>query len=209
VSRFTLAFQAEGYRSLWLNALCTSATYSIEVLSQGWLVLVLTNSPLWVGLAAGVRGASQTLFSLPGGYLVDRMDRRRLLMGTQMVAALGASVLGILVLLHAVRLWEVFVYLAVTGSITAISRPSLSGLVYDTVGEERLLNASAFQFIFMATGIVKIIGALAGASSSTDWGWVRTIWSWRRRILREPASWSGSPAPRGPCGWPSHLSKAP
>jgi MFS family permease len=121
---------------------------------------VLTNSPLWVGLAAGARGASQILFSLPGGYLVDRMDRRRLLMGTQLIAALGASVLGILVLVHAVRIWQVFVYLAVTGSITAVSRPSLNGLIYDTVGEERLLNASAFQF--MATGIVKIFGALAG-----------------------------------------------
>jgi len=60
-----VAFGVPGYRWLWLNAFFTAATFTVETLSQGWLVLLLTNSPFWVGLAAGARGASQAVFSIP------------------------------------------------------------------------------------------------------------------------------------------------
>ncbi len=155
-----MAFEAPGYRWLWFNALCTAMTLTLELLSQGWLVLSLTNSPFWVGVAAGIRGASQTLFSIPGGALADRFDRRRVLLASQSVAALGALVVALLVLTHAIRLWHLFLYLVMAGGTISISRPALSGLVYDVVGGRRLLNANAFQF--MAGSVVRILGALIG-----------------------------------------------
>lgn len=159
-TRFSLAFEASGYRWLWLNALCTAMTMTVELLSQGWLILSLTNSPFWVGLAAGVKGASQTLFSIPGGFLADRFDRRRVLLASQSAAALGALVIALLVLTHTIRLWHIFLYLMMAGATNSISKPATSGLVYDVVGARRLLNANAFQF--MAGSVVRIIGALVG-----------------------------------------------
>jgi len=154
------AFEAPGYRWLWLSSLCTSAAYTVEVLSHGWLVLVLTNSPLWVGVAVAIRGLSQTICGIPAGVAADRLDRRTVLIITQAAAAAGAVVIAGLVLAHRIALWEVFVYLVLVGCTTAMNRPALNGLVYDVVGETRLLNASAYQF--MASSVVRVAGALAG-----------------------------------------------
>jgi MFS family permease len=154
------AFKAPGYRWLWLSSICTSAAYTVEVLSHGWLVLILTNSPFWVGVAVAVRGVSQTLCGVAAGFAADRLDRRRILIGTQAAAAAGAVVIGSLVLAHRIALWEVLLYLVLVGCTTAMNRPAISGLVYDVVGEARLLNASAYQF--MAGSLVRIAGALMG-----------------------------------------------
>jgi MFS family permease len=159
-SRSPLAFGIPGYRWLWLNAFFTAATFTVETLSQGWLMLLLTNSPFWVGLAAGVRGASQALFSVPAGSLADRLDRRRMLLATQCTGALAALGLGTLVLTHVVRPWHIIVYVGIAGAVYSANRPCLNGLIYEVVGERRLHNASAFQS--MAGGIFRIFGALAG-----------------------------------------------
>lgn len=143
-----------------MYSLFGSGAFTLEMLAQGWLVLQLTNSPFWVGLAAGLRGATQALFSVLGGPIVDRADRRRMLLTAQLAAALGAMALATLLLTHAARLGHVLCYLVLSGVVTAVSKPSASGLMYDVVGPQRLLNASAFQF--MAASLVRIIGALAG-----------------------------------------------
>lgn len=160
LARRASAFEAPGYRWLWLSSLCTSAAYTVEVLSHGWLVLVLTNSPFWVGVAVAVRGVSQTLCGIPAGFAADRLDRRTVLIATQAAAAAGAVLIGSLVLAHRVGLWQVLTYLVLVGGTTAMNRPAISGLVYDVVGEARLLNASAYQF--MAGSVVRVAGALAG-----------------------------------------------
>jgi len=135
-------------------------TQTVDLLSQGWLILILTQSPLWVGLAAGVRGVSQGVFSLAGGAFADYLPRRSLLLITQAAAAAIALALAILVLTHRVQLWHVLLYAALAGCAFAVGKPTTNGLVYDVVGEQRLLNANAFQF--MAGSIVRILGALAG-----------------------------------------------
>lgn len=130
------------------------------MLSHGWLVLVLTNSPFWVGLAVAVRGVSQTLCGIPAGLAADRFDRRAVLLVTQASAAAGGLVIAALIATRAIALWHVFAYLVLVGCTTAMNRPAINGLVYDVVGEARLLNATAYQF--MSGSVVRIVGALTG-----------------------------------------------
>ncbi len=158
--RFTAAFEAPGYRWLWLKSLSTAAAYTIENLSVGWLVLQLTNSPFWLGVAVAMRGISQALLSVPAGLAADRLDRRALLIVAQTIAGLGALVLAYLILSAKIALWHVLIYMVLAGAMFSTNSPATNGLVYDVVGEARLLNASAFQF--MASSIVRIAGALAG-----------------------------------------------
>jgi MFS family permease len=153
-------FRVPGFRWLWLSSLCTSAAYTVEVLSHGWLILELTNSPFWVGVAVAVRGVSQTLCGIPAGLAADRFDRRTILVATQTTAATGGLVIAGLVYAHRIAVWQVFVYLVLVGCTTAMNRPAVNGLVYDVVGEALLLNASAYQF--MAGSVVRVVGALAG-----------------------------------------------
>jgi MFS family permease len=154
------AFEVSGFGWLWLNSLFTAATFTIETLSQGWLVLLLTNSPLWVGLVAGLRGASQAVCSLPSGSLADRMDRRTLLIATQAVGAGAASAIGLLVLAHRIQPWHLLAYVTVAGAVYSANRPCMNGLVFDVVGGQRLLNASALQS--MAGSLFRIFGAVGG-----------------------------------------------
>jgi MFS family permease len=158
--RQTSAFDVTGYRWIWLNTLFTAATFTIETLAQGWLVLLLTNSPFWVGLVAGLRGASQAVCSIASGSLADRMDRRTLLIVTQCAGALAALAIGLLVKRHVVQPWHMLVYVTVAGAVYSANRPCINGLVYDVVGEQRLLNANAFQS--MAGSLFRIFGAFSG-----------------------------------------------
>ncbi|MGQ0568507.1 MAG: MFS transporter [Armatimonadota bacterium] len=157
---FSSAFEAPGYRWLWLNSLFGSVALTVETLSHGWLVLQLTDSPFWVGVVAGARGITQFAFSVLGGTIGDRVDRRRILLMTQGLQALGMTALAFLVLSGTVRVWHVVAFAILQGFVGAIEQPTAHGLMYDLVGGERLLNASAFRF--MAGSLVRTVGAIAG-----------------------------------------------
>src|SRR5690349_1625837 len=78
------------YRLLWTGTLLTQTGSWMQQVAQGWLVLQLTNSPLALGMVGFVRGMPTLLLSLPGGVLVDRFDRRKLLVALQLVATILA-----------------------------------------------------------------------------------------------------------------------
>src|SRR5882672_6613084 len=103
--RVFAAFEAPGYPLLAASGLAFSATWTIDALVQGWVVLQLTDSPFWVGAAAGIRGTSQLLFSLAGGTAVDRRDRRRTLIATYAVLAAFALCLAAISAAGLLALW--------------------------------------------------------------------------------------------------------
>lgn len=156
------AFDIPGFRWLWLSAMLTWMGWTITSLTHGWLMLQLTNSPFWVGMGVGVRGAAQAACSLPGGALADRVDRRRLLLGTQIAMAAISFGLAVLVLAGAARPGYVLVFMAMLGAVAAAERPASSGLFYDLVGSSRMVSASAFRFIGQAT--TNIVASLAGGA---------------------------------------------
>jgi MFS family permease len=155
-----MAFDAPGFSWLWLQSLCSSITWTLEILTNGWLVLQLTDSPFWVGAVAAARGIGLFAFSVPAGAITDRFDRRRLLVATQLAPAAALAVLAPLALYGAARVWHVAIFSLLAGLSAAIDRPASGGLLYDLVGEERLLNASVFRF--MAGSLVRMVGAVAG-----------------------------------------------
>ncbi|MBI4233528.1 MAG: MFS transporter [Chloroflexi bacterium] len=158
--RFLLAFRHTGYPWFWGNVLAVSSASTLEVMAQGWLVLEITDSPLWVGIAAGLRGLSTLLFSLPGGVLADRVDRRRLLAVGQGVNGLVALALAMLTLTGAIQLWHILVAAFLYGTVMAMLWPARNALVFDLVGRRALLNANAANF--MAMSAMRIVSPLAG-----------------------------------------------
>jgi MFS family permease len=140
----------------------TWMAWAIASLTHGWLMLQLTDSPFWVGMGVGVRGAAQALFSLPGGALADRVDRRRLLFVTQFAMAAASFVLATVVLGGAVRVGHVIAFMAFVGMLAAADRPATNGLFYDLVGPARILSAGAFKFVGQAA--TNIVAALSGGA---------------------------------------------
>ena len=79
------AFEYRDFRLLWIGACTSSVGTWMQTVAQNWLVLELTNSPFLLGLDSFLGQIPIFLFSLIGGVVADRADRRKLLVGSQMV----------------------------------------------------------------------------------------------------------------------------
>lgn len=139
------ALSHRNYRLFWTGAFLSNVGTWMQAVAQGWLVLELTNSPFWLGLDAFMATAPGFLFTLVGGVFADRIDRRRLLLYTQVVAGLAALSLAALVATSVVNRWMVLGFSFLTGCCMALASPSYLALTYDLVGREDLANAVAMN----------------------------------------------------------------
>jgi MFS family permease len=121
----------------------------MESVAQSWLVLTLTNS----GFALGLVVALQTLPVLLGapyaGVIADRVDKRKLLLGTQTVMGSLSVILGTLVVTHTVQLWMVFVLAFCLGCANAVDNPTRQSFVLEMVGPEHLRNAVTLNSVMV------------------------------------------------------------
>ncbi|MBP7693960.1 MAG: MFS transporter [Anaerolineales bacterium] len=141
------SFGVAGYRWLWLGAFLFVMSLVISRLAMGWLVLTLTDSAYWVGLAAGVDGVGKILFGLFGGVLVDHLDKRRVVWYALLVYGLLGVGLGILITLEAASLPILLLVAFLLGGIDAVLVPASNAIVFHLVGRERVMNASALNLL--------------------------------------------------------------
>src|SRR5215212_476484 len=139
------ALSHRNFRLFWIGAFLSNIGTWMQAVAQGWLVLQLTNSPFWLGLDAFMATAPGFVLTLLGGVFADRIDRRRLLLYTQVVAGLAALGLAALVATHVVNRWMVLGFSFVTGCCMALASPSYLAMTYDLVGREDLANAIAMN----------------------------------------------------------------
>ena len=83
-----------GYRYLFTGTTLTMAGYFAQVVAQGWLIYDLTGSPTWLGIVSFANGIPMLVLALPAGVLVDRLDRRKVLIFAQGMTALVTFVLA-------------------------------------------------------------------------------------------------------------------
>jgi MFS family permease len=134
----------------------------MQRVAQDWLVLELTDSAVAVGVATALQFLPMLLFGLWGGVLVDRVDRRRLIMWTQTCSALLAAVLAVVVLVEAVELWMVFALALALGAVTVLDNPARHAFVAELVGPDDYVNGQALASTVHNTG--RLVGpAIAGA----------------------------------------------
>ncbi|HKS08711.1 MAG TPA: MFS transporter [Pyrinomonadaceae bacterium] len=139
------ALSHRDYRLFWIGAFLSNIGTWMQAVAQGWLVLLLTNSAFWLGLDGFMATAPGFIFTLLGGVFADLIDRRRLLLYTQVVAGITAIVLATLVWTNVVNRWMVLGFSFVTGCCMALASPSFLAMTYDLVGREDLANAIAMN----------------------------------------------------------------
>jgi MFS family permease len=160
--RMFRALSNRNYRLFWAGAFLSNVGTWMQAVAQGWLVLQLTNSAFWLGLDGFMATAPGFLLTLVGGVFADLIDRRRLLIYTQVVAGVAALVLATLVVTNVVNRWMVLGFSFVTGCCMALASPSYLAMTYDLVGREDLANAIAMNSTQFQ--LSRVIGpALAGA----------------------------------------------
>jgi len=139
----------------------------MQSVALGWLVLDLTNSPFLVGLNSALRSFGVLLFTLYAGVVVDRVDKRRMIVITQILQMVEALILAALVWTHTVAVWQVMVLATFVGVVNAFDIPARQSFMVDLVGKDDLVNAIALNSsLFNATRIVgpAIAGIIIGAS---------------------------------------------
>ncbi len=117
----------------------------MQATSQGWLVLVLTNSPALLGLAGAAAGAPTLLIAVFAGVLADRLDRRRLLVATNLVGATCAASLAALTMTGAVQYWQIIVLALVAGVALTLQMPANQAVVSTIVDRTSIGNAVALN----------------------------------------------------------------
>ena len=139
------ALSHRNYRLFLTGAFLSNVGTWMQAVAQGWLVLKLTNSPFWLGLDTFMATSPAFVFTLVGGVFADLIDRRRLLIFTQIGAGIAALGLATLVATDVVNRWMVLGFSFVTGCCMALASPSYLAMTYDLVGREDLANAIALN----------------------------------------------------------------
>jgi MFS family permease len=167
------ALHVRNYR-IFASANLVSLTGTwMQRIGQDWLVLQLSgDSGVALGLITALQFGPTLLFSLWGGVLADRYDKRRILMITQSVMALIALSLGLLDLAGVVQLWQVYLLAGCLGVTSALDVPVRQSFVVEMVGRPDLPNAVGLNAATFNSA--RILGpAIAGLMiNAAGTGWV-------------------------------------
>jgi MFS family permease len=129
------------YRLFFIGQVISVTGTWMQRVAQAWLVLTLTHSPIAVGILALCQFMPFTLFSLVAGVVVDRLDARRTVIGTQVTQMFLASTIAAIALAGVARPWHVYVIAALMGLVQVLDAPSRQSLTFRMVGPAELPNA--------------------------------------------------------------------
>jgi MFS transporter, DHA1 family, staphyloferrin A biosynthesis exporter len=148
------------FRLLWTGNLISQTGDWMDQIALNWLVYQLTGSAFYLGVLNLCRLAPILVFTLVGGVIADRVDRRWLMFTTQTVAMVLAFVLAILVSTGHVEFWMVVVIGVGRGVALAFNFPARQSLISDLVPRELLGSAVALNQA--TSNLTRVIGPTIG-----------------------------------------------
>jgi len=156
------------YRLFWIGQVLSLVGTWMQSVSEPWLVLLLGGSPLQLGIVLALEFAPSTVLAPIGGVLADRMDKRTVIIWTQVAAALQAVVLFAITVTGIVQIWHIFILAFVLGCINAVNMPVRQAFAAEMVPRRDLLNAIALNSA--SFNAARIVGpAIAGVTLAL-WG---------------------------------------
>ncbi|MGH9314047.1 MAG: MFS transporter [Vicinamibacterales bacterium] len=166
--RVAAAFSSRDFRILWLGAFASTVGTWMQKVAQSWLVFALTGSTFFLGLDDFLGQLPILLFTLIGGVIADRHDRRRVLLGSQCVQMVSAFTLAALVYWDAVRIWHILTLSFATGVAQAFGGPAYQSLIPSLIKKDDLPNAIALNSIQF--NLARVIGPLLAGATLAAWG---------------------------------------
>jgi predicted MFS family arabinose efflux permease len=145
--RIFKAFHYRDFRLMWVGACTSSIGTWMQIVAQGWLIYRLSHSAFLLALDQFLGGIPIFLFSLIGGVVADRVERRKVLLSSQYVQMGSAAVLTILVAAGLTHVWPILCLSFVSGLAQAFGGPAYSALIPTLVDREDMPNAIALNSI--------------------------------------------------------------
>src|ERR1700757_1601560 len=155
------AFHYRDFRLMWIGACMSSIGTWMQIVAQGWLIYRLSHSAFLLALDQFLAGIPIFLFSLIGGVVADRTERRKILLVSQYVQMGSAATLTILVALGLTHVWPILCLSFVSGLAQAFGGPAYQALIPTLVDREDMPNAIALNSIQFNMAVT-IGPALAG-----------------------------------------------
>jgi len=142
------------FRFLWIGQIISGVGRQVTVVALPFQLYVLTGSTLAVGLLALVQLVPILVFALGGGAVADAVDRRRLLLVTQLGLTATSGALVLLAVNPGAPVWAYYVVAFVAAGVGSVDQPARSSAVPRLVPLERLPGAIALnQLGFQVTSI--------------------------------------------------------
>ena len=167
------ALSVRNYRLYFTGQVLSNTGTWMQRVAQDWLVLDLSGtSGVALGITTGLQFLPYLLFSLWGGTLADRFERRRLLVLTQALMGLLALALGVVTITGSATVHLVYVFAFLLGCASAVDNPARQAFVNEIVGPDSLHNAIALNsasFNLARLGGPALAGVMVAVMGS---GWV-------------------------------------
>ena len=174
-SALARSFHHRDYRLFFSGQFISLVGTWMQQVAQSWLVYRLTGSSLSLGLVGFAGQFPVFLLAIFGGVMADRLNRRSVLVGTQVAAMLQAAVMAWLTFAGHIQVWEVMLLAALLGTVNAVDIPTRQSFVVELVGKKDLHNAIALNSSMF--NLARILGpSVAGVLlAMVGEGWCFTL----------------------------------
>jgi MFS family permease len=161
VARTFESLRVRNFRLFFIGQVISWTGTWVQWVAQAWLVLQLTGSGVGLGVVTALQWSPVLLFGAWAGAVADRLDKRKVLIVTNVSIGILSLVLGLITIAGAVTLWIVVVFAFATGFVTAIDNPARQTFTLEMVGRDRLPNAVSLNTATFTTA--RVLGpAVAG-----------------------------------------------
>lgn len=141
------ALRHRDFRFFWFGNFLSNVGTWMQNVAEGWLVLQLApnNPAFWLGVLGFATTAPMMVFALIGGVIADRVNRRKLMMATQIAMMMLAFTLWVLVATHHITIPLMILLSFLNGLAMALNTPAYQSIVPSLVPREDLTNAIALN----------------------------------------------------------------
>ena len=160
LKRTLISLRHRNFRLLFWGTSLSHVGDFVQAMAQSWLVWTMTQSPFLLGVIGFCQALPRLLLGAVGGAIVDRLERRRLLVATQVLAMIQAFCFWALVYFDSIQFWHVTVLVLFLGTVNTLNQTARHSLINNLVPREDLMNAIALNSSL--ANFAKIVGPSLG-----------------------------------------------
>jgi len=149
------------FRLMWAGASASLAGDGVYLIALAWQAYTLSPRPAGLALLGVCATVPQLLALLGSGILSDRVDRRRILLGADVVRFVVVLVVAVVVLSGQARMWHLAVLSVVYGLGAGVAAPAFDAIIPDLVPDEDLQQANALDQ-FLRPAMLRLGGPALG-----------------------------------------------
>ncbi|MFC2038452.1 MFS transporter [Chloroflexota bacterium] len=155
------ALRYTGYRNYWLGTLASVTGFQMFQFGQLWLIYEITGNPLYLGYVGLAQAIPAIALNLVGGVFADRLNRRILILCTQILNAALIATLATLTWLGQVEVWHILVVAFGAGAVNAFDQPARQAIYPTLIDRSMMMSAVALNSSIWQ-GVRIVAPALAG-----------------------------------------------